>query len=50
MSKRRALGTVVKLPRSAWPAKVSPEAQPKIIQTVTEDPEAAPRERQAPLE
>ncbi|KAL1257276.1 hypothetical protein QQF64_012821 [Cirrhinus molitorella] len=49
MSKRRALGTLAKLPRSAWPAKVSPEAQPKIIQTVTEDPEAAPRELQAPL-
>lgn len=49
MLKRRTLGAVLKLPRSDWPAKVSPEAQPKIIQTITKDPEAASRELQAPL-
>lgn len=37
MSEQRTLGTVVKLPRSGRPAKVSPEAQPKIIQTITKD-------------
>ncbi|KAG5841945.1 hypothetical protein ANANG_G00172420 [Anguilla anguilla] len=49
ISKWRTLGTVVNLPRSGRPAKISPRAQRQLIREVTKDPGRTSKELQASL-
>ncbi len=47
--KWRKHGTVVNLPRSGWPTKITPRAQRRLIQEVTKDPTTTSKELQASL-
>ena len=47
--KWRKHGTVVNLPRSGRPAKITPRAQRRLIQQVTKDPTTTSKELQASL-
>lgn len=47
--KWKMLGTVMNLPRSGRPPKISPQAQRKIIQEVAKNPEITSKELQAIL-
>uniref|UniRef100_A0A8C6Q7I4 Transposase n=1 Tax=Nothobranchius furzeri TaxID=105023 RepID=A0A8C6Q7I4_NOTFU len=47
--KRQQHGTVVNLPRSGRPTKITPRAQRQLIQEVTEDPRTTSKELQASL-
>ncbi len=47
--KWRTLGTAVNLPRSGWPAKITPRAQWWVIQEVIEEPRTASKELKASL-
>ena len=49
LSKWRKFGTVVNLPRSGRPAKISPRARRKIVQEVTKNPRTTSRDLQASL-
>ncbi len=49
ISKWKTLGTVMNLPRSGRPTKISPRTQRKIIQEVTKKPEITSKELQASL-
>lgn len=48
--KCRKLGTVVNLPRSGWPTKITPRAQQQLIQEVIKKPRTTSKELQASLE
>ncbi len=43
------LGTVVNLPRSGWPTKITPRAQRRLIQEVIKEPRTTSKELQASL-
>ncbi len=47
--KWRKLGTVVSLPRSGWPTKITPRAQWRLIQEVIKEPRTTSIELQASL-
>ncbi len=47
--KWRKLGTVVNLPRSDWPTKITPRAQWRLIQEVIKEPRTTSKELQASL-
>ncbi len=47
--KWRKLGTVVNLPRSGWPTKITPSAQWRLIQEVIKEPRTTSKELQASL-
>ncbi len=47
--KWRKLGTVVNLPRSGWPTKITPRAQRRLIQEVIKEPRTISKELQASL-
>ncbi len=49
ISKWKTLGTVMNLPRSGRPTKISPRTQRKLIQEVTKKPEITSKELQASL-
>ncbi len=47
--KWRKLGTVVNLPRSGWPTKITQRAQRRLIQEVIKEPRTTSKELQASL-
>ncbi len=47
--KWRKSGTVVNLPRSGWPTKITPRAQRQLIQEVIKEPRTTSKELQASL-
>ncbi len=47
--KWRKLGTVVNLPRSGWPTKITPRAQWRLIQEVRKEHRTTSKELQASL-
>ncbi len=47
--KWRKLGTVVNLPRSGWPTKITPRAKRRLIQEVIKEPRTTSKELQASL-
>ncbi len=47
--KWRKLVTVVNLPRSGWPTKITPRAQRRLIQEVIKEPRTTSKELQASL-
>ncbi len=47
--KWRKLGTVVNLPRSGWPTKITPRVQWRLIQEVIKEPRRTSKELQASL-